>query len=81
MADEAVDSLKDYLESEGCVDPYLTDQIVPFMALAKGNSCFTTKRITEHLLTNLWVIQHFLDVTISREGEIGRKGRVELFNE
>ncbi|HUL20232.1 MAG TPA: RNA 3'-terminal phosphate cyclase [Thermodesulfobacteriota bacterium] len=80
VADEAVDSLKDYLESEGCVDPYLTDQIVPFMALAKGNSSITTMLITEHLLTNLWVIQHFLDVTISKEGEKGKKGRVEFLN-
>jgi RNA 3'-terminal phosphate cyclase (ATP) len=80
VADEAVDALKDYLESDGFADPYLTDQIVPFMALAKGNSAITTTRITEHLLTNLWVTQHFLDVTILREGEIGRKGRVEFLN-
>jgi RNA 3'-terminal phosphate cyclase len=73
--------LKDYLESDGCADPFLADQVVPFMALAKGNSSITTIRITEHLLTNLWVIQHFLDVTISREGEIGTKGRVEFLNE
>jgi len=81
VADEAVDSLRDYLESDGCVDPYLTDQIVPFMALAKGNSSVTTVRITEHLLTNLWVIQRFLDVTVSRKGEIGGRGRVEFLNE
>ena len=81
VADEAVDSLKDYLESDGCTDPHLTDQLVPFMALAKGNSSFTTTRITEHLLTNLWVIQHFLDVTISREGEAEARGRVEFLNE
>jgi RNA 3'-terminal phosphate cyclase (ATP) len=81
VADEAVDSLKDYLESDGCIDSHLADQLVPFMALAKGNSSFTTIRMTEHLLTNLWVIQHFLDVTISREGETGERGRVEFLNE
>ena len=81
VADEAVDSLKNYIESDSCIDPYLADQIVPFMALAKGNSSFTTKQITEHLLTNLWVIEHFLDVTISRWGEKGESGRVEFLNE
>ncbi len=81
VADEAVDCLEDYLESDGCVDPYLTDQLAPFMALANGNSSITTTRITEHLLTNLWVIQHFLDVTISREGEVGAEGRIEFLNE
>ena len=81
VADEAVNSLKNYLESDGCIDPHLADQIVPFMALAKGNSSFTTPQMTEHLLTNLWVIQHFVDVTISREGETGERGRVEFLNE
>ena len=80
VADEAVESLKDYLESDGCVDPYLSDQLAPFMALANGNSFMTTTRITEHLVTNLWVLQHFLDVTISREGEVGRGGRIEFLN-
>jgi RNA 3'-terminal phosphate cyclase (ATP) len=81
VADEAVDALKDYIESDSCIDPHLADQIVPFMALAKGNSSFTTTQITEHLLTNLWVIEHFLDVTISRWGEKGESGRVEFLNE
>ena len=79
VADEAVDSLKDYVRSEGCIDPHLADQLVPFMALAKGNSSFTTTRMTEHLLTNLWVIQHFLEVKISRNGgRRGESGRVEF---
>jgi RNA 3'-terminal phosphate cyclase (ATP) len=81
VADEAVDSLKDYVSSEGCIDPYLTDQLIPFMALAKGNSSFTTTQITEHLLSNLWIIQHFLNVTILKWGERGERGRVEFLNE
>ena len=81
VADEAVGSLKDYLASEGCIDPYLADQLVPFMALARRNASFTTTRITEHLLANLWVSRHFLDVKISTEGETGAKGKVEFLNE
>ena len=81
VAEEAVDSLKRYIESEGCIDPHLADQLVPFMALAKGNSSFTTTRITEHLLTNLWVIQHFFNVKILKSGEKGKGGKVEFFNE
>src|SRR4030043_466291 len=48
VADEAIDSLKGYMESDGCVDPHLADQLVPFMALRKGSSSLTTTRITEH---------------------------------
>lgn len=81
VAKEAVDSLRDYLESDGCVDPHLADQLIPFLVLAKGQSSFTTTRITEHLLTNLWVVQHFATAKILRSGEKGRGGKIEFFNE
>ena len=81
VADEAVDSLKDYVESDGCVDPYLADQLVPFLALTKGNSSFSTTRITQHLLTNIWVVEHFLKVNVLKVGEEARSGRVEFLNE
>jgi RNA 3'-terminal phosphate cyclase (ATP) len=81
VADEAIDSLIDYIRSDGCVDSHLADQLVPFLALARGKSSFTTTRITEHLLTNLWVIQHFLEVKLLRQGEKGEGGRVEFLNE
>ena len=80
VADEAVDSLKDYMESDGCIDPHLADQIIPFMAMAKGNSSFTTTQMTEHLLSNLWVIAHFLEVKVQKCGEIGKPGGVEFLN-
>ena len=35
VADEALDSLKDFMESDGCIDPHLADQLIPFMAVAK----------------------------------------------
>lgn len=81
VADEAVDYLKDYIESNGCVDPHLADQLVPFMALAKGNSSFAAAQMTEHLLTNLWVVAHFLETKIQTWGELGRTGRVDFLNE
>ncbi len=81
VADEAVDYLKDYVESDGCVDSHLADQLVPFMALARGTSSFTTQRITEHLLTNLWVVAHFVETKIQTWGELGRTGRVDFLNE
>jgi len=81
VAKEALDSLKDYTESDGCIDPHMADQLVPFIVLIKGHSAFTTTRITDHLLTNLWVIRHFFDVEISMHGEKGSAGKIEFFNE
>ncbi len=81
VARDAVVSLKEYLESDGCIDPHLADQLIPFVIMAKGHSSFTTSRMSEHLLTNLWVVQHFSDVKIIKSGEKGKRGKIEFFNE
>ncbi len=78
VADEAVDQLIEHIESEGCIDPHLSDQLIPFAALARGQSIFTVSKITRHLLTNIWVVKQFLDVRIEVEGKEGKHGRVEI---
>ncbi len=79
VAEEVADSFKRYLNTEGCVDHHLADQLVPFMALAKGNSSLTTNRVTKHLLSNLWVVQNFIpEIRILRWGEEGGEGRIEI---
>ena len=78
VADEAVDQLIEHIDSGGCVDPHLSDQLIPFAGLAKGESVFTTSRITRHLLTNIWVVKQFLDVRIEVEGSEGEVGRVKI---
>ncbi len=43
------------------VDIYLADQLIPYLALARGGS-FTTRSLTPHARTNIWVTEQFLDV-------------------
>ena len=78
VADEAMDQLIEHIDAGGCVDPYLSDQLIPFAALANGKSAFSTSRITRHLLTNIWVVKQFVDVRIEVEGREGEAGRVEI---
>jgi RNA 3'-terminal phosphate cyclase (ATP) len=78
VADEACRDLFAYLDSCGALEPHLADQVVPFLALARGASEFTTSRITQHLLTNMWVVKQFLDVDIEVEGNEGEEGRVKI---
>lgn len=49
------------LDSGAAVDVHLADQLIPFMALARGGS-FTVREISEHTKTNIWVVEQFLDV-------------------
>jgi RNA 3'-terminal phosphate cyclase (ATP) len=80
VADEACQGLFDYLDSTGTLDPHLADQIIPYLAMARGTSEFTTSRITRHLLTNIWIIQQFMDVDIRIEGKEGEEGKVTVMS-
>jgi RNA 3'-terminal phosphate cyclase (ATP) len=78
VADEAVDALVAFLNTDGCVDQYLADQLLLPLALIEKPSRFRTSKITRHLLTNAHVIQQFLPVEIRIAGELDQPGLVSL---
>ncbi len=78
VSDEACDQVLAYLEREGAADPFLADQLLLPMALAPGSSLMTTTRVTEHLLTNQWVVEQFLPGRVGVEGDVGQPGRVTI---
>ncbi len=57
----AAEAVLSELKSKAGVDVYLADQLIPYMALAGGGS-FTTRSISLHTKTNIWVTEQFLDV-------------------
>ncbi len=78
VADEACDQLFAYLERPGVADPYLADQLLLPMVLASGSSSLTTTKVTEHLLSNRWVVEHFLPGRVQVEGSVGEPGLVTV---
>lgn len=60
------------------VDPHLADQLLLPMALADGTSRMVTSAVTGHLLTNRTVLQAFLPVQVTVEGEMGKVGMVVI---
>jgi len=74
VADDACNELIKFLDSKGVVDIHLADQLVLYMALATGRSTLITERITDHLLTNIWVIEQFIPLKFHVE----ETGRVEV---
>ncbi len=70
--------LKFHQESEAAVDPYLADQLVLPLALAEGKSTFSTNQITQHTLTNIHIVQQFLELPIRvDQGEGGGLIQIE----
>jgi len=48
----------------------------PAEQVAEDESAFTTSQITEHLLTNVWVVEQFLGPRFKIEGEKDKPGQV-----
>ena len=79
VADEAADQAIAYLETApAAVDAHSADQIVLPLALAEGPSEYSVAAVTQHLLTNIAVIQHFVERAIICEGEEGEPGVVRI---
>ncbi len=75
---EAAENLVKEIEAEATVDVHLADMLVPYVALAKGNSTYFCRLITEHLDTNIWLAQKILGVKfeVSRVGSLYRIKKV-----
>ena len=78
VADEAVEALLAFLETDGCVDHFLADQLLLPLLVVPGESAFRTNRVTTHLLTNAHVIDRFLPGRIQIVGAQGSPGQVRV---
>jgi RNA 3'-terminal phosphate cyclase (ATP) len=76
VADEAYQALANFLKLDAAIEPFLADQLILPMALAKGESRFTTSQITQHLTTNIWLVQQFLPVQFEVNGAENESGEI-----
>jgi len=75
---EAAEELIEQLTPRKAVDRFLGDQLIPFLAFAGGE--IGVAEITNHLVTNVWVVERFLGRTFEVEGETGEPGKVVVRN-
>ncbi|MFC3151022.1 RNA 3'-terminal phosphate cyclase [Litoribrevibacter euphylliae] len=66
VAHQAIEELRDYLTTDVPVGKHLADQLLLPMVLGAGGQ-FTTLKPTQHLLTNIDVIESFTDINITLE--------------
>ncbi|MEE9323394.1 MAG: RNA 3'-terminal phosphate cyclase [Candidatus Aenigmarchaeota archaeon] len=60
IGEEAAFKLKEEIQYKSTVGNHLADQLIPFMALAKGKSEIIAPDLTEHIKTNIWLCEKFL---------------------
>ncbi len=78
VGEEAAMDLVRFYSSGAPVDQHLADQIVLYLAMCDEKSEFIVSNISQHLLTNLWVISRFHDFQYSIDGEPGHAGTVKI---
>ncbi|MBU1112094.1 MAG: RNA 3'-terminal phosphate cyclase [archaeon] len=66
---EAAQELIEEIDSGAAVDKHLADQLLQFMALLPGSKIKTSK-VTNHCLTNIYVLEKFLPIKFNVENNI-----------
>jgi RNA 3'-terminal phosphate cyclase (ATP) len=74
VAQEAAQDLLDFVAGNSALDPFLADQLVLPLALAGGPSRCTVAQVSQHTLTNAWVVNQFLPGRVHIEGKEGTPG-------
>ncbi len=62
VAQEAVKQLIEEIDAEATVDVHMADMLIPYLALAKGESVYLTRAISDHLESNIWLANEILGV-------------------
>lgn len=75
---EAALKLLKEISSQKPVDSHLADQLIPFMAIAKGESKIQCSSLTEHTLNSIAVAEKILDLKFSVEGEKGESAEISV---
>jgi RNA 3'-terminal phosphate cyclase (ATP) len=63
-------ALLEDLGSGATVDRHLADQVIIFAALASGTSTFLLPQITDHVHTNIWLVETLLGARAHFEGRL-----------
>jgi RNA 3'-terminal phosphate cyclase (ATP) len=58
------------IQTGAAVDRYIADQLIIYAGLAEGVTRYRGPRITEHVETNLWLIEKFLGARTRIEGNL-----------
>jgi RNA 3'-terminal phosphate cyclase (ATP) len=71
VAAEVCTAWQNFINTEATVDLHLADQLLLYMAMAKGESCFIAGQLTSHLQTNMGIIKKILGTKMDFDHSTG----------
>ena len=78
IAEVVVSSLREDLAAGATVDRHLADQLILFAALAAGETRYRIPAMTDHVESNLWLVETILGARTAREGNVIYIGGIGL---
>ena len=70
IAEFVVSTLREDLATGATVDRHLADQLILFAALAEGKTSYRIPMPTEHVESNLWLVEKMLGPCTARDGNV-----------
>ncbi len=74
----AAQSLLQELTTQAPVDQYQADMLVPYIALADGISSIDIAALTMHSVTNINVVEQFVDISFDIRGELNSPATIKV---
>jgi RNA 3'-terminal phosphate cyclase (ATP) len=68
VSEFVVNTLIEDLQTGATTDRYLADQLILFAALAEGRTSYFIPRVTDHVRSNLWLVEKILGAGIALKG-------------
>lgn len=75
---EAADDIIKQIRTGHAVDKFMTDQLIPYLALSSGISRITSTELTLHTLTNIKLVEKVLGAEVEVIGNEGEKGEIKV---
>jgi RNA 3'-terminal phosphate cyclase (ATP) len=70
ISEFVVSTLREDLSAGATVDRHLADQLILFAALAEGETSYRIPMPTEHVESNLWLVETMLGARTARDGNV-----------
>jgi len=77
VATGAVRGLIAELDAGATLDVHASDQLLVYLAIARGSSSFTVREVTSHTRTTAWLLEQFLPVRITFQAS-GERYRADI---
>ena len=78
VGEQAATSLIQELKTSAPVDVHQADMIIPYIALAEGESSIFVSELARHTITNIHVAEKFLNIKFNVKGDVGAPAHISV---